>query len=106
MSRRDILIDLPVEDTARAGEDWESVKRRRQAGLDDRTPLLLFYAIDAQSPPASPGHNRVPLDAASDVLGLGLVLPDRGERKSYVRVALPGEDAAGEDILADLADDS
>ncbi len=105
MSRRDILIDLPDQDTARAGEDWESVKRRRQTALGDQTPLLLFYAIDRLSPPAAGSQNRVPLDAACDVLGLGLVLPDRGERKSYVRVVLPGEDA-GEDVLADAAEDN
>lgn len=101
MSRRDILIDVLGEDTARTGEDWGSVKRRRQARVDDSTPLLLLYAIDRLSAPATAGHNRAPLDAASDVLGLGLVLPDRGERKSYVRVALLGEDA-GEDVLADV----
>ncbi|MNT95861.1 hypothetical protein D3C72_2378280 [compost metagenome] len=45
----------------------------------------------------------MPLDAAADVLGVGLVLPERGEKRSYVRVTLNVPDADDEeDLAADL----
>jgi hypothetical protein len=103
MSRRDVLIDVPEDPEDDRSDDWSAVKGRRQAAVGDRIPLLLLYAIDRVSAPAPGSRLRVPLDAPDDVLGIGLVLPDRGERKSYVRVRLPEADA-GEDLLADIGD--
>lgn len=103
MSRRDILIDA-AQGEGESDDDWAAIKRMRQASVGDRTPLLLFYAIDRMSAPAPGSRHRIALDAADDVLGLGLVLPDRGERKSYIRVKLPEADA-GEDLLADIGED-
>jgi transcriptional regulator with XRE-family HTH domain len=94
MSRKDVLIDVEGQP-----EDmkWAQVKAHRQARLGDKTPLLLLYAIDAASMPRST-RLREPLDAARDMLGFGLVLPERGTKTSYVRVALPRDDADEEDL--------
>lgn len=100
MSRRDVLLDVTTPTTA---SDWRGVKRARQREVGDRTPLLLLYAIDKLSEPAKDTNYRTALDAQADVLGVGLVLPERGQRRSYVRVRLPQEDAEEtEDITADL----
>jgi hypothetical protein len=103
MSRRDILIDV---DAVPGDLDWKKIKAKRQEICGDKVPLLLLYAIDANSQPMAESKNnyRTALDAVADILGVGMVLPDRGERKSYVRVALPQakiEDGEGEDPLAD-----
>jgi transcriptional regulator with XRE-family HTH domain len=100
MSRRDVRLDGT---TATAATDWNSVKRARQREIGDRTPLLLLYAIDRLSEPARDTSYRTALDAVADVLGIGLVLPERGQRRSYVRVRLPQEDAdETEDVAADM----
>jgi transcriptional regulator with XRE-family HTH domain len=101
MSRRDVLIDV---DTSSGDLDWKKIKAKRQEICGDKIPLLLLYAIDADSQAKAGSEYRAPLDAVADVLSVGMVLPDRGERKSYVRVALPQvkiEDGEGEDPLAD-----
>lgn len=102
MSRRDLFADV---DESAASDDWESLKRQRQAVVGDLTPLLLLYAIDPGSAPAAGSRYRAPLDAVAEVLGIGLVLPDRGERKRYVRVRLPTDEDA-EDVLVDLPEDT
>lgn len=100
MSRRDVLFDVAVPSEM---DDWDALKRHRQDALGDTTPLLLLYAIEARSAPASESGYRIALDAATDVLGVGLVLPDRGVRRSFVRVTLERDEAdEGEDLLADL----
>jgi hypothetical protein len=81
--------------------DWAGIKHARQAAVGDRIPLLLLYAIDPRSAPAQDGGYRTSLDALADVLGIGVVFPDLGEQKSYVRVRLLHADA-DEDILADF----
>ncbi len=100
MSRRDILID--VEDASPGDLDWKKIKAKRQEINGDKIPLLLLYAIDAASQPKPESKYRTALEAVADVLGIGMVLPDRGERKSYVRVALPQiQTEDGEDPMAD-----
>lgn len=97
MSRADVLIDV---EGAPADMSWDSVKSFRQAQVGDKTPLLLLYAIEANSAPRQSSSGlREPLGAARDVLGIGLILPERGAKKSYVRVKLPIED--GEERLED-----
>lgn len=95
MSRRDALLDV---DGGPDGEDWASIKRYRQSIVGDKVPLLLLYAIDRNSSPSPSSQYRTKLDAAADVLGLGIVFPDRGELKRYVRVRLQDDDAAEDDI--------
>lgn len=101
MSRQDVLIDV---EGAPADLSWPEVKSYRQSKIGDRIPLLLLYAIDADSQPKSI-KLRVPLNAATDMLGIGIILPERGTKTSYVRVALPREDAEEEDLGAETADD-
>lgn len=102
MSRRDILLDTTSDYSG--PDDWEAIKHHRQQEVGDRTPLLLLYAIDPDSAPRGESRYRAPLGAVDDVLAVGLVLPDRGTRKQYVRVRLERDDA-GEDTLADLPAD-
>jgi hypothetical protein len=101
MSKRDVLLDVEGR-TAR--DDWETLKAQRQASIGPFTPLLLLYAIDPQSRPQPGTTYRVPLDAVAPVLGVALVLPDRGAQRSYVQVRLNTEAAEGEDLMAALGD--
>jgi hypothetical protein len=99
MSRRDVLFDVQEHS---GPDDWAALKRYRQSVLGE-VPLLLLYAIDARSDPTAGTTYRVPLDAATDVLGVGLVLPDRGQNRRFVRVILDRDDAEeGEDLMADI----
>lgn len=95
MSRRDALLDV---DGGPDGGDWASIKRYRQSIIGDKIPLLLLYAIDRNSSPSPGSQYRTELDAVADILGLGIVFPDRGELKRYVRVRLHDDDAAEDDI--------
>jgi hypothetical protein len=101
MSKRDVLMD--VEGAAATG-DWEALKARRQASIGPWTPLLLFYVIDPASSPQPDSTYRVALDAVAPILAVAIVLPDRGDRRSFVRVRLDADAAEGEDLLADLGD--
>lgn len=99
MSKRDVLLD--VDDVSTEGS-WEVLKARRQAIIGPYTPLLVLYAIDPDSTPQAGTNYRMALDAIGPVLGVGIVIPDRGDRRSFVRVRLDSEAAEGEDVLADL----
>lgn len=101
MSKRDVLFDV---EAASAEGDWEMLKARRQKSIGPYTPLLLLYPIDPESRPQPGTSYRLPLEAAGPVLGVAIVLPDRGDRRSFVRVRLNVEAAEGEDVLADLGD--
>lgn len=102
MSRRDVLFDVTMDTAA---DHWSTLKRVRQQEVGDTLPLMLLYGIEAQSTPSRGGAYRTALDAAADVLGVGLVLPDRGARRSFVRVRLDRDEAEEtEDVLADLGD--
>jgi hypothetical protein len=101
MSRRDLLAD--VDDRPSVGEDsWEAYKGVREArGLP---PLLLLYPIEKLSAPDARTKTRVPLDAARDVLGMGIVFPGApADAQVYVAAALEPDDAVetpeGDDAL-------
>lgn len=99
MSRGDILIDTELR---RAGS-WEELKRARGEAIGEPVPLLLVYPIDRASEPRKKGGDRRALDAVDHLIGIGIVLPDRGEAFSYVSVALEQEDASEtEDLAAEL----
>lgn len=72
MSKRDLLFDCSDEVQDVGG--WEDLKAARLDSIG-QVPLLLLYPIDKVSEPERPSNVRVPLDAAHDVLGLGLVFP-------------------------------
>jgi hypothetical protein len=87
MSRNDVLLD--VVDANVASDDWEGVKAARsRAYAGAAPPLLLLYPILASSEPKK-SEKRLPLDAAMDVLGIGVVFPGQPkEARKYVRVRL------------------
>ena len=102
MSRRDVLLDTGGK---AADKDWSALKRQRQQLVGSDIPLILFYAIDPASRPAEDSMYRAPLEAAGDMLGVGIVLPNRGALRSYVRVKIDPSDAESEDVLADIDPD-
>jgi hypothetical protein len=63
-------VDLTSQDGGRLSEP-EIVRVRSEQAPD--TPLLTVYAIDAVSPTTR--KLRVQLDAAEDVIGVGIVFP-------------------------------
>jgi len=86
MSKRDILFDCANE--VEPAGSWDDLKRARLKALG-QVPLLLLYPIERRSEPERPSKNRVPLDAAHDVLGFGLVFPGSiTEGSNFVSVEL------------------
>lgn len=89
MSKRDILVDADVTGV-KAGDSWTDLKLRRPG-----VPLLLLYPIDAKSEPLGKGTSRsgeptrVALDAAGDLMGIGIVFPGSPDRSGgYFSVEL------------------
>ncbi len=72
MSKRDLLFDCGPDVPDDAG--WGQLKATRIESVG-HIPLLLLYPIDRSSKPKRQSNVRVPLDAAFDVLGLGIVFP-------------------------------
>jgi hypothetical protein len=72
MSKRDIVFDCQDINAQTSG--WDALKAARLQ-VFGQTPLLLLYPIDRHSVPERESKVRVPLDAAHDILGLGLVFP-------------------------------
>jgi hypothetical protein len=70
MSRRDAALDLDVDGGTLTEAD---IKRLRRTQLPD-SGLLVLYPIDAESP--TKRESREPLNAATDVIGIGLVFPE------------------------------
>ena len=86
MSKRDLLFDCGADVPNDAG--WGQLKARRTEAVG-HVPLLLLYPIDRTSKPQRQSNVRVPLDAAFDVLGLGIVFPGSvTEGAKYVSVKL------------------
>ena len=86
MSKRDLLFDCGGDASNDAGWDELKAARIEAAG---HVPLLLLYPIDRISRPQRKSPVRVPLDAAFDVLGLGIVFPGSAtEGANFVSVDL------------------
>ena len=117
MSRPDVMLDVPRDELPDAsgwrGWEWARLKKWREDRLGQR-PLLLLYPIDMRSEPLPKKDGtsqREPLDAAHDVLGLGLVFPQLGvdaDRRPtrYIQVDLgrssfDDEDAEDEGLSGD-----
>jgi hypothetical protein len=99
MSKEDVLMDAGDAD----GATWLELKAARSDVVGDRTPLLLLYVIDADSKPRRVKSERAPLEAAGDLIGVGIVMPDRGVATSFISVALREPDADEvEDLAAEL----
>jgi len=100
MSKGDIVFDV---DNAPSGS-WSQLKTLRTERLGGSTPLLLLYPIDGSSRPRNDDGERAPLDAFDHLLGLGIVMPDRGLRRSFVAVTLKeSEDGETEDLEGEVA---
>ena len=86
MSKRDLLFDCGADVPGDAG--WDELKAARIEAVG-HVPLLLLYPIDRTSKPKRQSNVRVPLDAAFDVLGLGIVFPGSvTEGANFVSVEL------------------
>lgn len=86
MSKRDVLFDCGGTGPKEGG--WNELKAARVDAVGD-VPLLLLYPIDRASEPQRNSPVRVPLDAAFDVLGYGIVFPGSvTEGANYVSVEL------------------
>ena len=72
MSKRDLLFDCDGD--VPRGTGWNETKAVRIEAVG-HVPLLLLYPIDRTSSPQRRSPVRVPLGAAFDVLGLGIVFP-------------------------------
>lgn len=109
MSRSDVAFDCPPGEVD-LGQNWESLKARRRELVGEK-PLLLLYPINRNSqarPWKKAGENpRVDLDAAHDILGFGIVMPQTREAGGdYVSVTLnpPSAEELDEIDAAELAD--
>lgn len=86
MSRRDLFFDCGEDMPTDAG--WSQLKAARIEAVG-QVPLLLLYPIDRTSNPKRTSRVRVPLDAAFDIVGLGIVFPGSvTEGASFVSVEL------------------
>ncbi|RKT75898.1 Z1 domain-containing protein [Rahnella aquatilis] len=75
MSKNDILIDADASSTARSSGSWTDYKKYRPTA-----PLLLLYVIDSKSPAKTSSKSRIDLDAAGDLIGIGIVFPGAMDR--------------------------
>ena len=98
MSHTDRVIDVDVDHEQIAGATAERLQQLRSSSVG----LLLLYPIGANSQPTGKKTRRLPLDAAMDVIGLGLVFPtiNDGSRPEaeYYAVELPEVSATEEDV--------
>jgi hypothetical protein len=97
MSKGDVRLDCP--DIGPIGTDnWHALKMRREVETGAK-PILLLYPIEAQSNPRTvskkgdgkKNRTRAPLNALTDVLGVGIIFPGSSVQTPvhYVRVTLP-----------------
>jgi len=108
MARRDILVDVPAEGGGDGpGNSWDSIKFWRE-GKVGSVPLLLLYPIDRESRPRFNASIRKPLDAAHDVLGMGLVFPSMGlgSRARTKRIQVRLEPPVDADCLDELEEEN
>jgi hypothetical protein len=97
MSRSDALFDVPGVTAGKSS--WEQLKKLREQELGYNVPLLLLYPIDRKSEPRKTPGPRRPLDAVSDVMGMGIIFPGTNEATGYIEVDMTPE---SEDDLNEL----
>ncbi len=88
MSRRDILLDCSTDEKP-TSDDWSTLKKFRSSIVGE-IPLLLIYPIDKNSKPSpSSKQSRSDLNAAGDLIGVGIVFPgDERAAGGYVSISL------------------
>lgn len=97
MSKGDVRLDCPGIGQIGA-DNWHALKMRRE-GETGSKPILLLYPIEAESKPGKTARKgdgkkkptRAPLNAITDVLGVGIIFPSSPVQTPvhYVRVSLP-----------------
>ena len=97
MSRGDVRLDCPGIGPI-GTDNWHVLKTRREEETGAR-PILLLYPIEAESKPSNRAQSddgkknptRAPLNAVTDVLGVGIIFPSSPVQTPvhYVRVTLP-----------------
>jgi len=75
MSKKDVLIDVENHPVGNGKLGWDELKSQREA-----VPLLILYPIAADSRPRKGSTIRVPLDAADDLIGIGIVFPGHADQ--------------------------
>jgi hypothetical protein len=101
MSRSDILADVENAPAELTNKGWKALKEARYSmGMP---PLLVLYPIYRDSHPKI-GSDREPMNAATDVLGFGIVFPGKpGSGTVYVQADIPPleseEDYEGENAI-------
>lgn len=108
MSKEDRVVDLAVStEAARRLNEYDLAKLRDEDPIHWDRGLLLLYPIDAYSPwtrepdPRKSRPDRVPLDAADTVIGLGVVfpgVPNEGNRIKASHMAVNLADLVTEDL--------
>lgn len=112
MSKGDVLIDQTSGASAGRSETWKELIAKRE----DQRPVLFLYPIDRVSNPVRPRESegkptRIPLDAARDVMGLGILFPalngQGGSLVRYFQAPLPDQDENEdvEDVVAAIVGD-
>lgn len=100
MSKRDLLLDLDPAPAVTGNATWDDLKRERVGA----PPLLLLYPIDRYSTPPEESTDRERLNAAYEVLGIGVVLPgDPLRSHDYVTTNLAPIEAEEEIQMDELA---
>lgn len=101
MSKSDILVDAPNTPTKNT-DTWSDLKAKRPP-----VPLLLLYPIEAESSPRGSGVSRdgrptrIALNAASDLIGFGIVFPgslDRSGGWYSVELDVPTPEQLGDEM--------
>lgn len=117
MSKDDLLDDMEILPEESERKDWDAIKAIREGRR--LPPVLLLYPIHRHSKPMSKRKAQNPdepvreeMNAAMDLLGVGLYFPGKPETsQSYVSARLQPveveEDFLGEDAIpADVVDDA
>ncbi|TNH87290.1 endonuclease [Aeromonas hydrophila] len=98
MSKNDILIDATANIVVNKDSSWSDLKQSRP-----QVPLLLLYVINGKSEAKYQSKTRSNLDAAGDLIGIGIVFPGSPDQSGdYYSVAL---DAPVPDELVDSEED-
>lgn len=102
MSKNDILIDADASSITTLSGSWTDYKKYRP-----KVPLLLLYVIDSTSPAKPTSKSRIELDAAGDLIGIGIVFPGAPDRSGgYYSVELDAPTTIeDEDFFAEALED-
>ncbi|MGH4000938.1 MAG: Z1 domain-containing protein [Pseudonocardiaceae bacterium] len=100
MSKQDRVLDLDITTAeARADSEQKLAERRQNDPVHRDRGLLVLYPIDAHSAPVRP--ERIELNAADTVIGVGLVFPGKPDTSNRIKarhMAVSLADVTTEDL--------